>query len=109
MPAEEMRIAVPALIGHAGSVDSAADGMETGRSAAAQVRMGGEAYGKICAFLPALIDPIGETAVSALAEAASSLRETAANLRTVAADVSAADQAAGARTTSAGRMLELPL
>ena len=109
MPADQMRIPLQAVVGHAGSVDSAADGMDLGRSAAAQVRMGAEAYGKICAFLPGLIDPIGGTAVSALAEAASSLRETAANLRTVAANASSTDQAAGARTRAAGRTLELPL
>ena len=107
--ADVLRMPVAAVAGHAGSVDQAADGMELGRSAAAQVQLGGEAYGKICAFLPGLIEPLGETAVSALAEAASSLRETAANLRTSAGDAAATDQGAAHRVGSAGRALELPL
>ena len=109
MAGDEVRIPIHAVRGHSGSVDAAADGLDSARSAAAHVGLGGEAYGRICAFLPGLIDPIGGSVVSVLAEAASSVRETAAGLRTVAADAAATDRDAERRITSAGSALDLPL
>lgn len=83
--------------------------MQLGRSAAAHVQLGHEAYGKICAFLPGLIDPVADATVRALAESASALRETATNLRSAASGADASDRAAAARVARAGRHIELPL
>ncbi|GGQ44564.1 hypothetical protein GCM10010166_11390 [Couchioplanes caeruleus subsp. azureus] len=100
---------VAAVRRHAGAVDEAADGMETGRGAAAYVQLGAEAYGQICAFLPGLIDPVADRAVTALGESASALREAAAGLRSVAAAAESTDAANARRVADAGGRLELPL
>jgi hypothetical protein len=98
-----------AVAAHASSVDAAADGMETGRGAAAQVQMGTEAYGQICAFLPGLIDPVADRVVTALGESAAALRETALHLRAAAAAAESADDSGARRVSGAGTPLELPL
>ena len=67
---------------HAGSVDAAADAIELGRTAASQVQLAGGAYGQLCAFLPALLEVVGDLAVAALGDAVSSLHESASNVRT---------------------------
>ncbi|WP_341715819.1 type VII secretion target [Micromonospora sp. FIMYZ51] len=103
-----MQMPITALDRHATAVDEAADRITTARSAAAQVQLGTQAYGQICAFLPRLIDPVGERAVTALDEAATALRETATSLRTVAATTESTDQGNARRVRASGR-LELPL
>jgi hypothetical protein len=94
---------------HADAVDSAADGMENGRGAAAQVQLGTEAYGQLCAFLPGLINPLADRAVLALEGAASALRETAGHLRSAASSAEAADAGSARRVKAAGDGIELPL
>lgn len=98
-----------AVTAHAGAVDQVADGMERGRAAAAHVQLGGDAYGKLCAFLPGLIDVLADPAVDALTECTAALRETAANLRTTAAATESTDQAAAGRIAGSSRRIELPL
>ncbi|MBE1489032.1 ESX-1 secretion-associated protein [Plantactinospora soyae] len=105
----EMRVPVPAVQRHAGSADTAADGIENGRAAAAHVQMGAEAYGQICAFLPGLINPLADRTVAALGELTSGLRETATRLRTVASTAESTDTASAQRVTASGRRIELPL
>ena len=105
----EMRVPVAAVQRHAGSADTAADGIETGRAAAAHVQMGAEAYGQICAFLPNLINPLADRTVAALGELASGLHETATRLRTVASSTESTDTASAQRVTASGRHIELPL
>jgi hypothetical protein len=70
---------VAAVQRHAGSVDAAADGMTTGRSAALRVRLGEEVYGQLCTFLPGLLNPLADRVLTALDGSAVALRETAAN------------------------------
>jgi hypothetical protein len=106
---EELRIPPEAVIRHAASVDQAADGMETGRGAAAQVQMGDEAYGQICGFLPELIDVVADGLVSALGESASALRETAVSLRSAASSAEDVDVAEANRIGTAGGRMVLPL
>ncbi len=48
MPGDEVRMPVAAVTGHASAVDAVADDVALGRAAAAQVQLGGEAYGTIC-------------------------------------------------------------
>lgn len=109
MTGDEVRIPVAAVSRHAGAVDAGADDVDVGRSAATHVQLGAEAYGRICGFLPGLIEPVAEATIRAMAESATALRETAANLRTAAARADSSDHAAAARVTQAGRHLELPL
>ncbi|MEU8425091.1 type VII secretion target [Micromonospora sp. NPDC048835] len=104
-----MLMSVAAVMRHAATVDDAADQMETARSAAAYVQMGAEAYGQICGFLPRLIDPVADRAVTALGESASALRETATNLRAAAATTEATDAASAQVLDRSGGRLALPL
>ncbi|MEU7918979.1 hypothetical protein ACGFIP_05505 [Micromonospora zamorensis] len=105
----EMQMSVAAVIRHAATVNDTADSMEAARGAAAYVQMGAEAYGQICGFLPRLIDPVADRAVTALGESATALREAAANLRAVAAATEAADAASARRLADSAGRLELPL
>lgn len=107
--ADETRLPVAAVRRHAHSVQAAADGMATGRGAAAQVQLGAEAYGQLCAFLPGLISPVADRVVVALADSASALWETAGNLRAVATAAESTDAASARRVTGAGGPIELPL
>ncbi|MEV6601463.1 type VII secretion target [Actinoplanes sp. NPDC051346] len=109
MPGDGFQISPAAVAAHAGAVDQVADGMELGRAAAAQVQLGGEAYGKLCAFLPGLIDRLADPTVDALTECAAALRETAVDLRSAATSTEATDQAGSRRVAGAGRRIELPL
>lgn len=106
---EGFRMPPAAVTAHAGAVDQVADGMERGRAAATHVQLGGEAYGKLCAFLPGLIDRLADPAIEALTECTAALRESAANLRTAATSTDSADQAGARRVAGAGRRIELPL
>ncbi|WP_327035623.1 hypothetical protein [Micromonospora ureilytica] len=105
----EMQMSVAAVIRHAATVDDTADSMEAARGAAAYLQMGAEAYGQICGFLPRLIDPVADRAVTALGESATALREAAANLRAVAAATEATDAASARRLAGSAGRLELPL
>lgn len=98
-----------AVIRHAATVDDAADKMETARGAAAYAQMGAEAYGQLCRFLPHLIDPVADRAVTALRESAMALREAAADLRAVAAATEATDAASARLLNNSGGRLGLPL
>ncbi|WFE53608.1 hypothetical protein [Micromonospora sp. WMMD1155] len=104
-----MLMSVAAVIRHAATVDDAADKMETARGAAAYVQMGAAAYGQICGFLPRLIDPVADRAVTALGGSATTLREAAANLRAVAASTEATDVENARRLAESAGRLELPL
>ncbi|MCZ7374904.1 type VII secretion target [Micromonospora sp. WMMC250] len=105
----EMQMSVAAVMRHAATVDDSAEKMETARGAAAYVQMGAEAYGQICGFLPRLIDPVADRAVTALGESASALRETAANLRAAAATTEATDAASARLLNRSEGRLGLPL
>ncbi|MEU5903272.1 hypothetical protein ABZ780_02725 [Micromonospora sp. NPDC047467] len=102
-------MSVAAVIRHAATVDDIGDKMETARGAAAYVQMGAEAYGQICGFLPRLIDPVADRAVTALGESATALREAAANLRAAATATEAIDAASAQRLTDSAGRLGLPL
>jgi uncharacterized protein YukE len=75
-----------ALRAHAGAVDAIADGVQTARSAGAQVRMGREAYGKLpaCQMIAVLLDPVQQYGVDALGAAADALQSSADALRAAA-------------------------
>ena len=72
--------------------------------------MDAEAYGQLCEFLPGLLNPLFNQAVSAMADATDALRETADNLRAAVVSVAATDATASERVTTAGApLLDLPL
>jgi hypothetical protein len=77
---------------HAATVEHVADGIEQGRGAAASVQLGRDAYGRLCQLVPSLLDPVQNSVIAALGEAAGSLQQTADNLRGVARGYDNSDQ-----------------
>jgi len=104
-----IRMPIDAVARHAGSVDTAADAITTAKAAAAQVQMGGEAYGKICVLLPGLIGMLSGSGVEALDAAATSLRETANHLRPAAGSAKQTDRASATRRSAIKPKIDLPL
>jgi hypothetical protein len=101
---------ITAVRTHAGSVDATSDTIETGRSAAAQVQLGGEAYGILCQFLPGLINPLGDKAVDAMTESHTALQSTADKLRKASGASDSTDHASEQRNRHIHRpKLRLPL
>jgi hypothetical protein len=76
---------------HAGTVDGVSDAVDLARSAAQEAGMSAGAYGQLCQFLPALLNPVFDQAVDALYGSVDSLRETATKLRTAATNAHDAD------------------
>jgi hypothetical protein len=81
-----------ALITHATTVDQVADLVGEGRSAAAAVGLGRDAYGVLCQLIPALLDSLHEATITALQDAADSLQRSADDLRATARDYTGSDQ-----------------
>jgi hypothetical protein len=92
--------AVPtaALTAHAATVDTIAEETTLAGQAGDQVRLGGDAYGRLCQTLPMLLNPLGGLLVDAARETGAALHETARLLRT------AAGAYAGTDRTSADRL-----
>jgi excreted virulence factor EspC (type VII ESX diderm) len=66
---------------HAGRLDGIAQSVEQAYKAANTVRLGPGAYGQLCQFVPALIDPFERDSAETLGQAAQALRDSAARLR----------------------------
>lgn len=81
-----------AVTRHATTVDEVAAQVVQGRSAAASVQLGRDAYGFLCQAIPSLLDPLQSATVSALQEAADSLQRSADDLRTTARAYTDADE-----------------
>ncbi|SCG16627.1 Excreted virulence factor EspC, type VII ESX diderm [Micromonospora echinofusca] len=79
------------LIHHAARLDRRADSLDTARQAGQHVRLGAEAYGRLCAIMPALLDGLQQTLVQGIGTAAGSVRDTADRLRTSADRYRASD------------------
>ncbi|NJC66020.1 ESX-1 secretion-associated protein [Planosporangium flavigriseum] len=94
---------------HAGTVDRVSDAVETARSAVHAVTMDAHAYGQLCQFLPALLNPVFGLAVDTLYRTVDSLQETATRLRTAATNTEYTDVSSAQRMNAAGPRIELPL
>jgi hypothetical protein len=97
---ETVHVPVDHVRSHAGSVDRLAAELAVARDAGAHVQLGGSAYGRLCAFLPAVMTAVGDKAVGAFGLARSAMSETGDGLREVARAVSAADDGAARRLRS---------
>ena len=80
------------LVTHAGHVDDIGDRVSTAARAGAAVRAGGDAYGKLCAMVPVMLNALQDVLVDGIAAAAESLHDTGARLRTTAAEYESTDQ-----------------
>jgi hypothetical protein len=98
---------------HAGTVDRVSDAVGVARSAVREVTMDTQAYGQLCQFLPAILNPVFDLAVDALHGTIDSLQETATKLRTAATSTDHTDVGSGRRIQAAGNQgrppIELPL
>ena len=99
-----------AVLRHAATVSGASDQMTQARSAVREVTMDGQAYGQLCQFLPALLNPLFDSAIEVMNEAVDALGETAQKLRATATAMEATDAGSARRLDNAGGPgLALPL
>ena len=100
----EVAVNAAALVSHAGAVDRIGDGLITAAQAGEAVRMGAGAYGKLCQFVPILLNGLQQAMVDGMTTAANSVHDTADRLRSAAADYDASDRNAvdRLRNTRAG-------
>jgi hypothetical protein len=87
-------VATNELRAHADHVAGVAATVRQGHDAAETVRLGTEAYGRLCQFVPGLIDPMQREAAELLADVSSALVETGERLHHAAEAYVAADERA---------------
>ena len=85
------------LVTHAGQIDGIGDGLTTAQQAGSAVRVDSAAYGKLCQFVPALLNVLQDQLIDGIAAAATSAHDTADALRAVAAGYDGADGRAADR------------
>ncbi|HEX5201878.1 type VII secretion target [Paractinoplanes rhizophilus] len=85
------QVQADAISRHAATVDGVADQVGDARGAAAAVSVGRDAYGILCSLIPSLLEPVQESVIDALGDAAESLRSAADDLRSTARDYTGAD------------------
>jgi hypothetical protein len=83
------------LITHAANVEAVAERVSTAAQAGATVQAGGDAYGKLCVMVPAMLNALQGVLVDGINAAADSLHDTGGRLRTTAGDYEATDQRRG--------------
>jgi ATP-dependent protease HslVU (ClpYQ) peptidase subunit len=87
----QVQVNAAALVSHAGEVDRIGDGLTIAGQAGETVRTGIAAYGRLCQFVPVLLNGLQQAMVNGMATAADSVHDTADRLRSVAAAYDAAD------------------
>ena len=87
----EVAVNAGALVSHARAVDRIGDGLTTAVQAGEAVGLDAAAYGKLCQFVPVLLNGLQQAMVDGMATAAGSVHDTADRLRSVAAGYDAAD------------------
>ncbi|MEV6693885.1 type VII secretion target [Micromonospora sp. NPDC051196] len=92
MPAgDRIQVDPDGLTTHATHLDQHADTLDTTRRAGQHVRLSADAYGQLCAIMPALLDGLQHVLIDGIGTAATSVRDTAGRLRTSAEAYRAAD------------------
>jgi hypothetical protein len=107
--AEDLGVDTDGLNRHAASIDKAVIAINQAAAAGEHVRLGSDAYGFLCQMLPAALDSIQKTAVSAGRDMAFSLSTVADLMRETAYTYRGDEQAVedtfrnlGSRTSSGG-------
>ena len=93
----EVKVSFGDLVTHAERIDQIGDELTTAQQAGSAVRVDSAAYGKLCQFVPALLNTLQDQVITGIAAAATSAHDTAAALRSVAADYSDSDGRAADR------------
>ncbi|MBM7084590.1 type VII secretion target [Micromonospora sp. WMMD734] len=91
---DHIRVDPDDLNRHAAHLDRCADSLDTAQGAGRHVRLDADAYGQLCAIMPALLDGLQQTLVDGVGTAAGSVRDTAAKLRSSAVGYRATDSRA---------------
>ncbi len=106
----EVEFPADAVLRHAGAVSAASDEVGQARAAAREVTMDSQAYGQLCQFLPALLNPVFDSAAEVMSHAVEAFEETALKLRATASATTSTDAGSAQRLdAAAGPGLELPL
>ncbi|GIF22963.1 hypothetical protein BJ973_000679 [Actinoplanes tereljensis] len=92
------------IAAHARSVDAIGDGVQEAGDAGRTVRAGGDAYGKVCNFLPPLMGFLQDTLIQGITDSANDLRDTAAKLRATAEEYDSTDAGSADAITRSGRL-----
>ncbi|GGK86972.1 type VII secretion target [Mangrovihabitans endophyticus] len=100
--ADEVAVRHAELLAHAGHVEAVAERVATAARAGAAVRAGGNAYGMLCAMVPAFLNGLQDVLVDGIDSAASSLQDTGTRLRATAGDYGAADERRASAFRQAG-------
>lgn len=95
MPDPGFQVQADALTRHAATVDEVSAQVAQGKAAASAVSLGRDAYGILCSVIPSLLDPVHESVIDALQEAADSLQSSADDLRATARDYTGSDKRTG--------------
>jgi hypothetical protein len=85
------------LVSHAGEVDAIGDGITSAAQAGQSIQTDVGAYGRLCQFVPALLNGLQQSMVDGMNTAAGSAHDTADALRSVAAAYDTADGSAADR------------
>ncbi|WP_051367227.1 type VII secretion target [Hamadaea tsunoensis] len=97
-PGGQIAVSPGALLTHANRIEAVGGELGTAKAAGDSVRVGVDAYGKLCTFVPALLDTLQDTLIDAIDAGAQSLHDTGERLRTVAQSYTGSDQASAAAT-----------
>jgi len=84
--ADQMKVNSGDLVTHAGQIDGIGDGLTTAQQADSAVRMDSAADGKLCQYVPALLNVLQDLMIDGIGAAAMSAHDTADALRSAAAD-----------------------
>jgi Excreted virulence factor EspC, type VII ESX diderm len=87
----EVQVDAAALVSHAAEVDRIGGGLTTVARSGEAAGTGIGAYGRLCQFVPVLLNGLQQAMVDGMATAAESVHDTASRLRSVAAAYDAAD------------------
>lgn len=95
MSSGEFEVDPDDLVAHASHLDGVVDRLNQAVQAADSA-LSDDAYGLLCSFLPAIVNPTGEQAKDALTASAEGFTTTAANVRAAADSYRESDDSAAA-------------
>jgi hypothetical protein len=101
---DQFSVMTEELTAHANTIGTIADGVRQAADAGHSVRVGGDAYGKICSFLPALLGQLQDTLIEGITSSADDLRDTTEKLRTTADRYDSADAKSSATISRSGQL-----
>jgi hypothetical protein len=85
------------LVSHAAEVDRVGDGLDTAKQAGAAVRVDSGVYGRLCQFVPALLNDLQAQLIDGIGSAVTAAHDTVDALRSTAADYDTSDDNAADR------------